>query len=58
MREEYLRARHHTPQMEPVDVFHPLTTNLSNGMINDSRINGRKTYVRMLIRRRSEGADR
>ena len=52
MREKYLRACHHTPQIEPVDVFHPLTTNLSNGLINDSRIQGRKTYVRILIRRK------
>ena len=38
---------------EPVDVIYPLSTNLKNGLINDCRINGKKTYVRMLIRRKS-----
>lgn len=48
----YLRAHHHTPHCTPVDLFHPLTTNLANGLVNDCTVAGRKTYVRMLIRPR------
>ena len=48
----YLRAHHHTPHCTPVDLFHPLSTNLANGLVNDCTVAGRKTYVRMLIRPR------
>ena len=40
-------------QIEPVEIFYPLSTNLKNGLINDCRINGKKTYVRILIKRKS-----
>lgn len=49
---DYLRANNNTPQREPVDIIYPLSTNLSNGLINDCRVNGNKTYVRMLIRKK------
>lgn len=40
-------------QIEPIEVFYPLATNLKNGLINNCRINGKKTYVRILIKRKS-----
>ena len=51
--EKYLRENNDSQKTEPVDVIYPLSTNLKNGLINDCRINGKKTYVRMLIRRKS-----
>lgn len=47
--EKYICSNHYTPKTEPVDVIFPLATNLKNGLINDCRINGKKTYVRILI---------
>lgn len=47
----YLR-QNNNHEKEPVDVIFPLSTNLQNGLVNDTRINGKKTYVRMLIRKR------
>lgn len=47
--EDYLRQNHGQTKKEPVDAIFPLSTNLSNGLINDCRVNGKKTYVRMLI---------
>lgn len=48
--EDYLRQNNNKTKIEPVDVIFPLSTNLSNGLINDCRVFGKKTYVRMLIR--------
>lgn len=48
--EEYLCQNNYQAEIEPVDVIFPLSTNLSNGLINDCRVIGKKTYVRMLIR--------
>lgn len=48
--ENYLRTNHDKVQKEPVDVIFPLATNLNNGLVNDCTVNGKKTYVRMLIR--------
>ena len=47
----YLR-QNHNPKKTPVDVIFPLSTNLQNGLINNCAINGKKTYVRMLIQSR------
>ena len=49
-----VRPHHHTPQTEPIDRDHPIATNLANGLVNDCTINGRKTYVRILIRREEQ----
>ena len=49
-----VRPHHHTPQSEPIDRDHPRTTNLANGLVNDCTINGRKTYVRILIRQKEQ----
>ena len=49
-----VRPHHHTPQTEPIDRDHPRTTNLANGLVNDCTINGRKTYVRILIRQKEQ----
>lgn len=49
-----IRAHHDTAQVEPIDRDHPRTTNLANGLVNDCTINGRKTYVRILIRRKEQ----
>lgn len=49
-----VRPHHHTPQTEPIDRDHPIATNLANGLVNDCAINGRKTYVRILIRRKEQ----
>lgn len=37
--------------MKPIDYFYPVSTNLSNTLVNDCTVNGKKTYVRMLIQR-------
>lgn len=51
--ENYLRTHNDSKEVEPVDVIYPLSTNLKNGMINNCTINGKKTYCRMLIRRKT-----
>ena len=51
--ENYLRTHNDSKEVEPVDVIFPLSTNLKNGMINNCTINGKKTYCRMLIRRKT-----
>lgn len=48
----YLRENHDSPQKEPVEVIFPLATNLKNGLVNDCTINGKKTYVRLLARKK------
>lgn len=50
--ENYLRENNDSEKKTPVEVIFPLATNLQNGMINDCTINGKKTYVRMLIRKK------
>ena len=52
--EDYLRENHDKEKVEPIDLFYPNATNLSNTLVNDCRVMGRKTYVRMLIQRRTE----
>lgn len=47
----YLRENNNHAQKTPVEVIFPLATNLQNGLINDCTINGKKTYVRILIRK-------
>lgn len=51
----YLRKNNNHPQKTPVEVIFPLSTNLQNGLINDCTIGGKKTYVRMLIRKQKGG---
>lgn len=54
--EEYLRTNYDKKEkIEPIDLFYPIATNLKNGLMNDCTINGKKTYVRMLIRKRDGG---
>lgn len=53
----HLRPHHDTPEREPVDLAFPLATNLSNGLVNDCKVNGSKTYVRMLVRRKVSAGD-
>lgn len=50
--EAYLRKNNNQTEIEPIDYFYPLSTNLKNTMVNNSTINGKKTYIRMLIRQR------
>lgn len=38
-------------ERERVETFFRNATNLQNGLVNDCRVNGHKTYVRMLVRR-------
>ena len=52
--EDYLRENHDKEKVEPIDLFYPNATNLSNTLVNDCRVMGKKTYVRMLIQRRTE----
>lgn len=47
----YLRENNNHAQKTPVEIIFPLATNLQNGLINDCTINGKKTYVRILIRK-------
>ena len=49
---DYLRQNNNSPKVEPVEFFFPNATNLANTMVNDCTINGKKTYVRILIRRK------
>ena len=49
---DYIRSYHSSPKdVEPVDVVYPLVTNLKNTLVNDCTVYGKKTYVRILIRR-------
>ena len=48
----YLRENNNHPQKTPVEIIFPLATNLQNGLINDCTIDGKKTYVRMLIKKK------
>lgn len=50
--EAYLRQNNYQTEIEPIDYFYPNATNLANTLVNDCTINGKKTYVRVLIRRR------
>ena len=50
----YLRSNNNYPQKMPIDVIYPLSTNLQNGLVNDCTILGKKTYVRMLIRKKEK----
>ena len=50
--EAYLRKNNNQTEIEPIDYFYPNGTNLKNTMVNDCTINGKKTYVRMLIRKK------
>ncbi|MFP1700000.1 adenine-specific methyltransferase EcoRI family protein [Gardnerella piotii] len=47
----YLRENNNHPQKTPVEIIFPLATNLQNGLINDCTVGGKKTYVRMLIKK-------
>ena len=49
--EIYLRQNNNQAKIEPIDYFYPVSTNLSNTLVNDCTVNGKKTYVRMLIQR-------
>lgn len=51
--EDYLRENHDKAEIEPVELFYPNATNLSNTLVNDCRVKGKKTYVRMLIQLRA-----
>ena len=48
----HLRQNNNQAKIEPIDYFYPNSTNLKNTMVNDCTINGKKTYVRMLIRKK------
>lgn len=51
--ESYLRKNNDKEEnIEPIDYFFPNATNLQNTLVNDCTINGEKTYVRVLIRRK------
>lgn len=51
--ESYLRKNNNAEEdLEPVDCFYPVATNLQNTLVNDCTVNGKKTYVRVLIRRK------
>ena len=50
---EQIRSYHNSPEgVEPVDIVYPLATNLKNTLVNDCTVHGKKTYVRVLVRRR------
>lgn len=51
--EAYLCKNNNQTKIEPIDYFYPNGTNLKNTMVNDCTINGKKTYVRMLIRKKA-----
>lgn len=50
--EAYLRQNNNQTEIEPIDYFYPNATNLANSLVNNCTINGKKTYVRVLIRRK------
>lgn len=50
--EAYLRKNNNQTKIEPIDYFYPNATNLTNTLVNDCTVNGKKTYVRVLIRRK------
>lgn len=49
--ETYLRENNYHVEVEPIDYFFPNATNLTNTLVNDCTINGKKTYVRVLIQK-------
>lgn len=50
---DYMRSYHSSPEgVEPVDIVYPLATNLKNTLVNNCTVYGKKTYVRLLVRRR------
>jgi hypothetical protein len=51
--EAHLCENNNHTEIEPIDYFYPNGTNLKNTMVNDCTINGKKTYVRMLIRKKA-----
>ena len=51
--ENYLRKNNNKEKVKkPIDYFFPITTNLENGLVNDCTVKGKKTYVRILIRKK------
>ena len=50
--ETYLCENNNQAKTETIDYFYPNATNLANTLVNDCTINGKKTYVRVLIRRK------
>lgn len=48
----YLHENNNQTEIEPIDYFYPNATNLMNTLVNNCTINGKKTYVRVLIRRK------
>jgi hypothetical protein len=50
----YLRKNNNQTEIEPIDYFYPNATNLANTLVNDCIINGKKTYVRVLIRKKAD----
>ena len=50
--EAYLCENNNQTEIEPIGYFYPNGTNLKNTMVNDCTINGKKTYVRILIRKK------
>ena len=53
--ENYLRKNNNKEKIKkPIDYFFPITTNLENGLVNDCTVKGKKTYVRILIRKKKK----
>lgn len=50
----YLCENNNQTEIEPIDYFYPNVTNLANTLVNNCTINGKKTYVRVLIRRKEK----
>lgn len=50
--ETYLRKNHNQTEIEPINYVYPNATNLANTLVNNCTIKGKKTYVRVLIRRK------
>lgn len=51
----YLRENNNHPQMEPIDLFHPLSvTSRAKGTLNGT-IHGKETYRRVLIKLKNRG---
>ena len=51
---DYLRKNPNNEQIEPIDYFFPISTNLKNGLINNQTINKKKGYCRLLIKNKNE----
>lgn len=51
---DYLRENTNNEQIEPIDYFFPISTNLKNGLINNQTINKKKGYCRLLIKKKNE----